>query len=133
LVALAVTISHVHRDAVYSQILDRLSGIDDIWMAASSEKFETADRLGREFSDELRLILDDLGWGDGPEVDVIELTTPPDVLRRVFGRLRDKASEERNHREADWAAHQEDEERNRLVGEACQAVLEMLNGGEATR
>jgi hypothetical protein len=77
------------------QILDRLSGIEDIWLAASTERYETADRLGREYSDELRLLLDDLGWGDGPEAQTVELTTAPDVLRRVFGRLRDTVAEER--------------------------------------
>jgi hypothetical protein len=73
-----VTISHAQRDAVYDRILDRLSGIEDIWLAASGERYETADRLGREYSDELRLVLDDLGWGDGPGVEAIELTTEPD-------------------------------------------------------
>lgn len=31
---MAVTITHARRDAVYDQILVRLSGIDDIWPAA---------------------------------------------------------------------------------------------------
>jgi len=125
---MSVTISHAQRDAVYDQILDRLSGIDDIWTAASTGRFETADRLGREFCDELRLVLDDLGWGEGPEVETIELTTPPDVLRRVFARLRDTAAGERAHRQDDWVGNQEEEERNRLVGEACRAVLATLDG-----
>src|SRR6185503_4979586 len=121
-----VTITRAHRDAVYGQILDRLSGIEDIWLTASREEYETADRLAREFSDQLRLVIDDLGWGDGGEVEVVELTTEPDVLRRVFGRLRDTAADERAHRQAGWVENHEDEERNRLVGEACQAVLAML-------
>jgi hypothetical protein len=33
-------------------------------------------------------VLDDLGWGSGPG-GAVELTAPPDVLRRVFSRLRD--------------------------------------------
>jgi hypothetical protein len=130
---MGVTISHAQRDAVYGQILDRLSGIDDIWMAVSTERFETADRLGREFSDELRLILDDLGWGDGPEAETIELTTPADVLRRVFGRLRETAADELIHRQASWVGNHEEEKRNRLVGEACQAVLSMLDEDEESR
>ena len=35
-VTVSVTISHAQRDAVYDQILDRLSGIEDIWLAASN-------------------------------------------------------------------------------------------------
>jgi hypothetical protein len=129
---MSVTISHAQRDAVYDQILGRLSGIDDIWLAASTEKFETADRLGREYSDELRLIVDDLGWGGGPGVEIVELNTPPDVLRRVFGRLHDTAADERAHRQARGVEGREDEERIRVVEEACRTVLARLDEGEGT-
>jgi hypothetical protein len=122
-----VTITHAQRDAVYDQILDRLSGIDDIWIAASKADFATADRLGREYSDELRLVLDDLGWGDGPGVETIELTTAPDVLRRIFGRMRDSAADERARRRAGWIETRQLDERNRLVGEACEAILAGLD------
>lgn len=129
---MTVSISHAQRDAVYDRILDRLSGIEDIWLAASTGRYETADRLGREYSDELRLVLDDLGWGEGPEAETIELTTEPGVLRRVFGRLREVAADERVHRQAGWIESREHEERNRLVGEACRSVLAML-GDEDSR
>ncbi len=125
--AVGVTISHAQRDAVYDRILDRLSGIEDIWLAASTERYETADRLGREYSDELRLVLDDLGWGDGPEVETIELTTEPDLLRRVFGRLRDTAAGERAAQATSWTESRVLEDRNRLVGEACDTVLATLD------
>ena len=124
---MTVTVNRAQRDAVYDQILDRLSGIDDIWIAASKADFATADRLGREYSDELRLVLDDLGWGDGPEVETIELTTPADVLRRVFGRMLDTAAGERARRQAGWIETRQLEERNRLVGEACEVVLARLD------
>lgn len=65
---MTVTINSAQRDALYDQILDRLSGIGDIWLAASAKEYETADRLGREYSDELRLVLEDLRWGDCAEV-----------------------------------------------------------------
>jgi hypothetical protein len=122
-----LTITAEQRDALYDQILDRLSGIGDVWLAASTEDYETADRLGREYCDELRLVLDDLGWGGGSAEDAIGLTAPPDVLRRVFGRLRDGAAGERAHKAAAWAESRELEERNRLVSEACQAVLGELD------
>lgn len=128
---MTVTITQAQRDAFYDRILDRLSGIDDIWIAASKADFETADRLGREYSDELRLVLDDLGWGDGPGVATIELTTAPDVLRRLFGHMRDSAAGERARRQAGWIETRQLEERNRLVGEACEAVLAGIDAGEA--
>jgi hypothetical protein len=121
-----VTITHAQRDALYDRILDRLSGIEDIWLAASTGEYETADRLGREYTDELRLVLDDLGWGAGPRVETLELATAPDVLRRVFGRLRETVADERAHRQAGWIEDRQLEERNRLLGEACQSVLGAL-------
>jgi hypothetical protein len=126
-----VTITTAQRDALYDQILDRLSGIGDVWLAASTENYETADRLGREYSDDLRLVLDDLGWGDRSETAAIEMTTPPNVLRRIFRRLRDSAAGERVQQQPGWAESRELEERNRLVGEACQVVLAALGDEES--
>jgi hypothetical protein len=123
---MAVTITAEQRDALYDRILDRLSGIGDVWLAANSKDFAAADRLGREYSDELRLVLDDLGWGDGSGSDSLELESPPDVLRRVFARLRDTTATEREAQATSWAESRKLEERNRLVGEACTNVLREL-------
>lgn len=125
-----VRITHAQRDAIYDQILDRLSGIGDVWLAVSTQSYETADRLGREYSDELRLVLDDLGWGDGPAGETIELTTAPDVLRRLFSRLGDTATSERAHRQASSVENRELETRNRLVGEASEKILTALDAEE---
>jgi hypothetical protein len=123
---MSLTITAEQRDALYDQILDRLSGIGDVWLTASTENYEAAGRLGREYSDDLRLVLDDLGWGEGPE-GAIELTTPPDILRRALTRLRDAAigldASQRKEREEVRAA----EERNQLVVEACRQVLTDLD------
>lgn len=118
-------ISAEQRDALYDRILDRLSGIGDVWLAASTERYDTADRLSREYSDELRLVLDDLGWGDGPEGGV-ELKTDPTILRRVFTRLRESSASERAAQATSWAESRVLEERNRLVGETCDRVLAAL-------
>lgn len=125
-----VTITAAQRDALYDRILDRLSGIGDVWLAASAENFAVAERLGREYSDELRLLLDDLGLGDGPTGGTIELTSPPDVLRRVFGRLGESAATERAKQEPGWQESRALEDRNRLVAEACQLVLTALDTEE---
>jgi hypothetical protein len=75
------TVTAAQRDALYDQILDRLSGIGDIEVAIRAENYDAAERIGREYSDDLRLLLDDLGVGDGGGGPV-ELTVPPEVLRR---------------------------------------------------
>jgi hypothetical protein len=121
-----VRISPEQRDALYDQILDRLSGIGDIWLAAQREDFETAERLGREYSDDLRLVLEDLGFGDGSG-EPVELSAPPELLRRTLPRLRERAENHTAGLEAEWVEISEIKERNRLVSEACEAVLTVLD------
>jgi hypothetical protein len=125
-----ITITSEQRDALYGQILDRLSAIGDVWHAVAAKNWAAAERLGREFSDDLRLVLDDLGWGDGPGGETIELTTPPDVLRRVFTQLRDEAmGYGANEREV-RAEIQEIEQRSDLVLGAAWRVLADLDGDQ---
>ncbi len=124
------TITAAQRDALYDQILDRLSGLGDVWLAVCAENYEAAERLGREYSDDLRLVTDDLGWGEGPE-RAIELSTPPDVLRRALSRLRDAAVSHDASQEELRAEVRASAERNRLVVEACRQVLTDLDGTPA--
>jgi hypothetical protein len=119
---MSLTITAAQRDALYDQILDRLSGIGDIELAIQAENYAAAERLGREYSDDLRLLLDDLGFGDG-NGEPVELTAPPEVLRRVLPRLRELANSHTASLEPEWIEAREITERNRLVSEACEAVL----------
>lgn len=129
----SLTIEAAQRDALYDQLLDRLSGIGDIEAAIESEKYEEAERIGREYSDDLRLLLDDLGIGDGSG-EPVELTTPPEVLRRVLPRLRHLAVNHTAGLEPELLELRELSERNRLVSEACESVLIQLDGaGSAGR
>lgn len=125
-----IRISSAQRDALYEHILSRLSGIGDLWLAVSEEDFATASRLGREYSDDLRLLLDDLGWGDHASGE-IELSAPPDVLRRVFSRLQEIAAGQRLSEEAEWAEMRAFVDRNALVAEACEVVLAGLGDEKA--
>jgi hypothetical protein len=124
-----LTITAAQRDALYDQILDRLSGIGDIEVAIQAEKYEAAESLGREYSDDLQLLLDDLGFGDGSG-EAVELTAPAALLRRVLPRMRDVADRHTAGLEAEWIEILEIKERNRLVSEACRSVLAGL--GETT-
>ncbi len=129
---MTLTISAEQRDALYDQILDRLSGIGDVWLAVRVENFDVAERLAQAYSDDLRLVTDDLGWGKGSS-GTIELSTPPDVLRRALSRLRDAAvSHEASQRGAGQEAR-EAEERNHLIVEACRQVLTDLDDAQADR
>lgn len=119
-----IILSAEHRDALYDLILIRLSGLGDLWPIIEREDFEEADRLGREFCDVLRLVLDDLGWGD--QGDVVALTLPPDELARIFSRLREHAERAQRGREQELAEEQDVLERAQLAVAACDQVLEAL-------
>jgi hypothetical protein len=125
------TITAEQRNALYDQILDRLSGIGDIELAIHSENYDVAERLGQEYSDDLRLLLDDLGLGDG-NGEPVELTASPEVLRRVLPRLRQLADGHTAGLEPEWIEIATVRERNRLVSEACEAVLASLDGAQAS-
>lgn len=113
------------REAIVGQLLDHLSGIDALRQAVLEGNLAKAERIGGEFSDELRLILEDLGWGSA-RGEAVTLSLPSTVLRRVFSRIRkqaeaQQASEqaERDELEAHWG-------RARLVIETCDQVLATL-------
>ncbi|MGD9735146.1 MAG: hypothetical protein AB7V58_05985 [Solirubrobacterales bacterium] len=123
-----MTITAEQRDALYDQIVDRLSGIGDVWLAASARDFEGATRLGREFCDDLGLVLDDLGFGEGSG-EAVELRTPPAVLRRVLSRLCASAIGQDRAEAPEREAAREMQERNRLVVQTCQTVLARIASG----
>lgn len=115
-------ISAPERDALYDQIFVRLSGIDEVWLAAEAGDFERADRAARQFCDDLRLIIDDLGWGEGSG-EPLELATPPEVLRRVCARIQGRAEAEQALEEAERARSAAREERVEALLETCRRVL----------
>ena len=123
---MGLTITAEQRDALYDQLLDRLSGIGDIEIAIDAKNYDTAERLGREFSDDLRLLLDDLGLGEGSG-EPVELSSPPAVLRRVLPRLRELAEAHAAALDEEVAEAAELKSRNRLVADACKTVLAELD------
>ena len=125
---MAPEITGEQRDALYEEIVTRLSGIDAVFRVVINGEFEAAQRLARDFADDLQLLVADLGWGERTDRPAIELTSPPDVLRRVL---------KRHHRSAsDRLAIERDQVREAKDGEAdcllvmgtCQAILEELGG-----
>ena len=119
------TITSTQRDLLYDGILDRLSGIGDLWLAVEKEDYAAAQRMGVAYSDRLRLIVEDLGWGDGSG-EPVELRTAVDVLRRALSRLHEETRDRDAGEERERVELQENEERNRLVMETCRNVIAEL-------
>lgn len=131
------TITGEQRDAIYELVRDHLSGLDDVWRALRCQRdFATAERLGREFRRELRL-LDDLGWPEEDERELVDLTMPAQELAPLLARLQGDAAEgfalPPDEREARGA--EERYRRHCLVAQAaCVELLgELLGVGEASR
>ena len=123
---MSIRITAAQREALYVQVLDHLSGIGDLWLAVDAGEYEKADSLGHAFADDLRLLLEDLGWpdrADRPADGSVELTMEPEDLRRVIGRLRDEAAV----LYADTLPRSGDDKevlrRTELAAEACGRVL----------
>lgn len=123
---MAITITSVQRDAFYEQFWDRLDAIEDIRLAVQWRKFDVAQELARNYSDDLEFICTDLGWGDRPLSDGIELETPPDVLRRIFSRVGDHAADMADGERAQAEKVLELDRRNRILVDTCRWGLEQL-------
>jgi hypothetical protein len=131
----SITITAAQRDALYDNVLTHLSGIDGLWLAIMREDYATADRLGREFTDDLTLILDDLGWGDesSDASKPIELTTQTDVLHRVLGQLRSRAEQHARVELESISARRAEQSRAQLVVDTCNEVLTALDDAAAPK
>ncbi|HEY8810625.1 MAG TPA: hypothetical protein VIM28_11465, partial [Solirubrobacterales bacterium] len=80
-----VTISGAQRQVFYEMVTDHLSAIGDLRIALQQEDFATAERLGIEFGEDLRL-MEDLGWDKEWREDV-DLTMPPEDLAEILTRI----------------------------------------------
>lgn len=128
---MSIAITADQRDALYDKVLTHLSGIDGLWLAIEREDFETADRLGREFADDLTLVLEDLGWGDQSTdgSQAVELATEVDVLRRVLPQLRSRAARHAHTEDEALKKLRKERSRAQLVMDTCDEVLRTLGEG----
>lgn len=122
-----VTINGVQREVFYELVLDHLSGMADLSLALERGDFATAERLGIEFGEDLRL-MEDLGWDSAPRSDT-DLTMPPEDLAEVLTRLKADAEgglrESKDGRDAS-AADEAARDRYRLALDTCNGLLHML-------
>jgi hypothetical protein len=81
-----IAIDRQQREAIYEEVINHLSGLGDVHINMRNGDHATAQRLRREFEEDLRL-LDDLGWAEDELAESYELTMPTDQLARVIRRL----------------------------------------------
>jgi hypothetical protein len=123
---MSIVLSAHERDALYDRIILRLNGIDAVYTAIGSENWDAAARLGEEFSDLLRLVCTDLGWGESGQSET-ELSTPPDVLRRAASVVQALAEDDLGHYEAERRQAADEAQRVRALKETCERILNALD------
>jgi hypothetical protein len=85
------TIDRDQRDGIYEVVRNHLGAIGDVWIALEeNEDFEVAERLGREFGEDFRLLAD-IGWRPREACEAFALTMPADDLIELLDRLSSEA------------------------------------------
>jgi hypothetical protein len=125
-----ITIKGPTRDVVYECLELDLSGFVPLLPILERSDFETASRIALDISAALRVIAQDLGWGNGEGGRTVELNSPPDALRRVFTRLRDSAIGHRESERPDREEVREAEQRDLGIERVAIRVLAALGPEE---
>lgn len=103
-----ITISREQRDPLHRLVTQHISGIGDVDMKLSAGDFIAAERLGLEYSEDIRM-LDDLGWNPEDERQSFDLTLPPHDLMEALKRLRHDAEDGLSEKEEQRAREESDE------------------------
>jgi hypothetical protein len=130
-----MTITRAQRDAIYEVVVTHLTGIGDVWISVDRREYAVANRLGRDFAEDLRL-LDDLGWTQTIDRETVALTLPAEELTRTLGRLHKNAlgslgsyvsrpKEEEELAQRDLAASE-------ALGEILSQLAQSVDGREVT-
>jgi hypothetical protein len=125
-----IIVSRAHRDALYTELLTALSEVSDLEACSGAvrpSEIGKCEQIGRRLSDMFRLIQDGgLGWGYPEGDEAVELTLPPEELRRIMESQRrllvlhqEVNRSDREQTELEWRQAEE-------ARAACTAVLEQI-------
>ena len=126
------TITAEQRQAIHELVCLRLIGISDLSKAILGRDFDTAERLGLEFGEYLRL-MEDLGWQEDNDRATFELTLPAEDLIETLKCLRAEAEGLFTESPDERRATEEEEEakaRHRLVIDTCDELIAGLDPRE---
>lgn len=121
------TFTSQQRHALYKAVLTDLSGITQLSEALEREDYESAYRLARHYSDDLLLILNDLGFGELRRSR--QFKSPRDVITRVLTRLAQRAAEEQRSEANYWDQAHQYEEETEVLGATCHQMLDEMRLG----
>jgi hypothetical protein len=120
------TITKDQRDGLYELVRHHLYSIDDLWIAfGRSRDYATAERLGIEFGEDFRLLVD-IGWAADDDRKSFELTMPPLDLIELLRRLHTEAEKVLVESGTEREASEEDartDERFQIGHDACEKIL----------
>jgi hypothetical protein len=89
----ATVIDSDQRAGLYELVRNHLGSIEDFWVALERTRdFARAERLGREFAEDFRL-LEDIGWAPDEPGETFALTLPAEELAALARRLREEAGQ----------------------------------------
>jgi hypothetical protein len=87
------TIGPEQRQGIYELIRNHLAGLNDVYLAMEvHDDYATAERLGKEFAEDLRL-LRDIGWGPEDYRREFAITMPAHDLAVLLNRLKGEAEQ----------------------------------------
>jgi hypothetical protein len=90
--SVAVVLDGVQRDAVYQFVLIDLAQLGGIAAVAKSGDLDCVWRLRQRFEGDL-WVLDEIGWEERGDRELYTVALPAEVLRAVFGRLQEQATQ----------------------------------------
>lgn len=121
-----ITITSEQRRGLYELVRNHISGLGDVWLVMEQNSdFATAERLGREFAEDV-LLLNDLGWHPGDERAAFELTMPADDLAEALDRLRGEAERLLDESPTERRSRADDEKVNSRVETGLNTCGELL-------
>jgi hypothetical protein len=126
------TIDKDQRDGLYELVRNHLGGIEDLWLALErTGDFDTAEKLGGELAEDLRLLAD-IGWRPQDGREAFELTMPAGQLAASLERLHDEAERLLSLSPTERRYIEEDKETDRRFErgmDACEEVRAHLGFG----
>lgn len=124
----ATAIDAGQREGIYELVRNHLGSIEDFWVALERTRdFATAERLGREFAEDFRL-LEDIGWAPGELGESFTLSMPAEELAALARRLREEAGQVLSGTSGRADSREDEATDDRFAAglEACEVLLAIL-------